>query len=175
MPVLTPPARRASAPASASPASSARSDSLQARGAWTLLGWIGLAFAILGFTDIALGWYPTAFGNAEWEFGTISGSLNALAIPMLGLYLALAAAIARGKRNAARGVGVAMVLTLVILLGLGMLYLLVTPVALKAVAGNPLADLGIRKAIIKALSLGVVDCVLLAAGIRKAWGFQPTP
>jgi hypothetical protein len=136
---------------------------------WSALGWIGAAFALLGVLDIALGWYPTAFGNLEWEFGTISGSLNALAIPMLGVYLMLASAVARGDRGMARIVSVIMGLMLITLLGLGVIYLTVVPVAIKSVAGNDLVALGMKKAVVKALSLGVVDAVLLVIGIQKGW------
>ncbi len=141
--------------------------------AWRVLGWIGLSFTILGLLDIALGWYPPAFGNPEWEFGTISGSLNALAIPMLGLYLVLASAIARSDRRAARTVAVVMGLLLLILLGLGVLYLTVVPLAIKSVAGNALVALGMKKAIVKAVTLGMADAVLLAVGMVKGWRVAP--
>ena len=141
--------------------------------AWKALNWIGIGFFILGFLDIALGWYPTGFGNAEWEFGTISGSLNALAIPMLGLYLMLASAIARSDRRAGRAVAVIMGLMLMLILGLGVIYLTVMPVALKAVAGNALISLGIKKAVLKAMVLGSVDSVLLAVGMVKWWRVAP--
>ena len=141
--------------------------------AWKALSWIGIGFFILGFLDIALGWYPTGFGNPEWEFGTISGSLNALAIPMLGLYLILASAIARSDRRAGRAVAVIMGLMLVLILGLGVVYLTVVPLAIKAVAGNALVSLGIKKAVLKAMVLGSVDSVLLAVGMVKGWRVAP--
>lgn len=137
--------------------------------AWRLVAWVALAFFLLGTLDIALGWYPAAFGNKEWEFGTISGTLNALAIPMLGLYLLLASAVARSDRRAARAVSIVMGLLLLAILGLGVIYLTDLPVALKAVSGNALVTLGVKKAIIKALALGIVDSVLLAAGMVKGW------
>ena len=141
--------------------------------AWRRLGWIGISFTILGLLDIGLGWYPTAFGNPEWEFGTISGSLNALAIPMLGLYLALASAIARADRRSARIVAVFMGVLLLVILALGVLYVTVLPLAIKAVAGNALVALGIKKAIVKAVMLGLVDSVLLVVGLVKGWRVSP--
>jgi hypothetical protein len=137
--------------------------------AFSVLGTIGAAFFILGLIDIGLGWYPAAFGNLEWEFGTISGSLNALAIPMLGLYLMLASAIARSDRRMARIVSVLMGLLLATLLVLGVIYVTVVPVAIKAVAGNPAVSLGIKKGIAKAVTLGLADCMLLVTGIVKGW------
>ena len=137
--------------------------------AWSTLGTIGVAFFILGLIDIALGWYPAAFGNLEWEFGTISGSLNALAIPMLGLYLMLASSIARSDRRMARVVCVLMGLLLATLIVLGAIYLTVVPVAIRAVAGNPAVSLGIEKGVVKAVTLGLVDCILLGIGVAKGW------
>ena len=141
--------------------------------AWRTLGWIGVSFTILGLLDVALGWFPPAFGNPEWEFGTISGSLNALAIPMLGLYLVLASAIARSDRRAGRIVAVVMGALLLTTLGLGVLYLTVLPIAIKAVAGNALVALGIKKAIVKAVVLGIANSVLLTVGMVKGWRVTP--
>jgi hypothetical protein len=137
--------------------------------AWSALATIGAAFFVLGLIDIGLGWYPAALGNLEWEFGTISGSLNALAIPMLGLYLMLASAIARSDRGMARVVSLLMGLLLVGLVGLGVIYLTVVPVAIKSVAGNALVSLGIKKGVAKAVTLGIAYCALLATGIVKGW------
>lgn len=142
--------------------------------AWRLLGWIGISFTLLGLLDIGLGWYPTAFGNPEWEFGTISGSLNALAIPMLGLYLVLASAIARSDRRTARIVAAFMGVLLLVLLGLGLVYVTVIPLAIKAVSGNALVSLGIKKAIVKAVMLGLADSVLLVVGLVRGWRVSPT-
>jgi magnesium-transporting ATPase (P-type) len=141
--------------------------------AWRALGWIGIAFALLGLIDVALGWYPPAFGNAEWEFGTISGTLNALAIPMLGLYLVLASSIARSDRRSARIVAVVMGLLLATILLLGVIYLTVLPIAIKAVSSNALVALGMKKAVVKAVTLGVADAVLLGAGMVKGWRVAP--
>ena len=141
--------------------------------AWRALGWLGASFALVGLIDVALGWYPWAFGNAEWEFGTISGTLNALAIPMLGLYLVLASAIARSDGRSGRVVAVVMGILMVTVLGLGVIYLTVLPLAIKAVAGNALVTLGIKKAVVKAVLLGIMDSVLLGFGMVKGWRIPP--
>ena len=141
--------------------------------AWRALAWIGVAFALLGLIDVALGWYPAAFGNPEWEFGTISGTLNALAIPMLGLYLVLASAIARSDRRSARVVAVVMGLLLATILVLGVIYLTVLPIAIKAVSSNALVALGMKKAVVKAMTLGAADMVLLGVGMVKGWRVAP--
>src|SRR5207245_6313338 len=47
---------------------------------WLLLGWIGLAFALIGGGDVLLTWVPMHFGSPEWEFGTITSSLDGMPV-----------------------------------------------------------------------------------------------
>jgi hypothetical protein len=136
--------------------------------AWKILSWLGATFAILGLADIALGWYPAAFGNTEWEFGTISGSLNALTIPMMGLYLLVASAAARDDRRSGRALSILLWLLAAGLVGLGLVYVTVIPIAIKAVAGNELVLLGMKKAIVKGLTLLAGYGLLLVVGARRA-------
>ena len=66
---------------------------------WALLGWVGVAFIVVGGVDFALTWYPMNFGNREWEFGTVTASFNGLPILLLGQgYCSLP-----GSRRAAAG------------------------------------------------------------------------
>jgi hypothetical protein len=170
MPILTPAQRRPITAEVLPSGSGARSSA----DAWRALTWIGVAFTALGLLDVALGWYPPAFGNPEWEFGTISGTLNALAIPMLGLYLVLASAIARSDRRSARAVSVGMAVLLLMVLGLGLVYLTVVPLAIKSVSNNALVAFGMKKAIVKAVALGIADSVLLGVGMVKGWRVMPS-
>jgi hypothetical protein len=48
---------------------------------------VGTAFAIVGLTDLALLWWPLGFGDAIWEFGTLSGTLDRVPMPGLGIVL----------------------------------------------------------------------------------------
>src|SRR5262245_56246877 len=64
--------------------------------AWYLLGWSGLVYILVGGIDILLAWYPIEFGNAEWEFGTISATLDRLPLATVGAMFILAAGVARG-------------------------------------------------------------------------------
>jgi len=66
-------------------------------GSWQLLATAGWAFLVVGGMDVGLVWYPAAFGNAGWEFGSITTSLNGLPLPLMGLALVLASATARAK------------------------------------------------------------------------------
>lgn len=121
--------------------------------AWRIIGWLGLAYLIMSLIDLALGWYPTSFGSPEWEFGTISATMAGLAIPTLSLYLILGSALARDSRSVARAVGIAMIVTAVSVAILCVIYLTSVPIALSAVADNPIVYLGLEKAVAKSLVL----------------------
>ena len=119
---------------------------------WTYLGWVGVVFACVGFLDIALAWYPSGLGNAAWEFGTVSASLNGLPLPALGITLLLAAGLAEGSRVKTRiALGMLVVLA-VLLLAAAFLYVTVVPIALRDV-GTGAVRTGLLKSIVKALAL----------------------
>jgi hypothetical protein len=120
--------------------------------AWDAIGWIGMAFILIGMVDLVLAWYPPALGSPEWEFGTIGASLNGLPLPALGIALNLAAGIARGSRwqmRAAAGFALAFALLLLVF---AFIYATVIPVAL-ADATNAVVRLGLLKSIAKAVVL----------------------
>ncbi len=148
---------------------SARLDTNAPRDAWTLVGWLGLAFVLMGFADIALGFYPMAFGNAEWEFGVISGMLNGFAIPTMGAYLLLASAVARNKPSLTRGVAVWMFVLAAMIVVVGLLYLSVVPLAIRAVDRSDVVLLGIKKAIVKAAILLFAYWFLYLIGGIRGW------
>lgn len=135
---------------------------------WRVLGWLGLAFFVMSLIDIALGWYPMRFGTPEWEFGTISATVAALSIPTLGLYLMLASAISRERAGIAKAVGVAMILLAVALPVLGILYLTNVPLALKATATNDVVHFGMKKAVLKSVTLFAGYELLYVLGAMKA-------
>ena len=123
--------------------------------AWTLLGYIGIAFVIIGSLDIGLAWFPFALGSAEWEFGTIGASLNGLPLPGLGLMLILAGGVARESTIQIRIAAIASAALVVLLVVLGFLYVTVIPVALAEVQ-NAVVRAGLMKSIVKALALLVI-------------------
>ena len=135
---------------------------------WRILGWLGAAYLIMSVIDLALGWYPLGFGKPEWEFGTISATIAGLAIPTLALYLILGSAIARERINIARGIAVVMIVLAVFLAFLFILYLTAVPLALRAVSTNPIIYLGMKKAIIKSLTLFLGYEALYIFGAIKA-------
>src|SRR5690349_13726579 len=127
------------------PGQPARSKDLPRSGeAWSVLSWVGIAFVVMGLTDIALGWYPASFGNAEWEFGAISAALNGFALPTLGLYLALGSAVASRRVVMGRVLGVIFGVFVVAMIGLALTYVTVIPLALQSVAANELLTAGMK-------------------------------
>ena len=115
---------------------------------WLLLGWVGLTFSVVGGLDVLLTWYPLQLGNAEWEFGTVTASLNGLPLFTMGMALLLGAAVARGSRWAVRLVagGFGVVALTVILAAL--LWVTNIPLALHSVP-DPVVKTGLKKAIVK--------------------------
>jgi hypothetical protein len=137
--------------------------------AWTIMSWVGIGFLVMSGTDIALAWYPTSFGNPEWEFGAISASLNAFAIPTLALYLILASAIARRHVGFTRVLAAILVLLALIIAALGLIYATVVPQAFTSVSQNELLASGMRRAVLKAVVLICAYLVLMVAGAIRAW------
>lgn len=143
---------------------------------WELMGWVGLAFFVIGALDLAMGWIPLRFGNPEWEFGTVSRTFDNLPITVLGLTMLLASAAARGTNWALRAAGLlAVLLAAFLLVGL-VVYALDVPVAFRAVGEAP-ARAGLKRAVLKALVQGMLYPVVLATiglkGIRQTLPPRP--
>ena len=137
---------------------------------WFLLGVAGAAFFLSGAADILLAWIPLHLGNAEWEFGTVSRSLDSLPLPLLGDSLVLAAGVARGNRAWSwTAVGVlAFMATFVVVAAV--FYALDVPLALRAVA-QPQVLLGLKKSVfrtgLQAVLYAASSAVLVWLGVKK--------
>ena len=132
--------------------------------AWRWIGWFGLVLAVVGLGDFVLTWVPLDVGSPEWEFGTIAASFSGLPLVTMGFAAMLGSALARGVRWQLMGMGLLLVGLALVLVGALVVFLLVVPVALGAVEGP--ARVGIVKAIVRTLFLGVVFSVgYAAAGI----------
>jgi hypothetical protein len=151
-----------------SPRAVAQADTSQGSIGWTFLMLIGAAFALVGGTDLAVAWIPQAFGNPEWEFGTVSSTLDGMPVFALGLALVLTAAVAGRERRLARTIAVVFLLLAVAIVGMAVLYVTVVPLALRSIA-DPTIKQGLMKAIVKSLTQAVVyPTVFTWLGI-KAW------
>jgi hypothetical protein len=47
----------------------------------------GATFALIGFTDLVLLWFPANPGNVAWEYATVGRTLDAMPLSALGLLL----------------------------------------------------------------------------------------
>ena len=121
---------------------------------------------MVGGLDVGLVWYPPAFGNPGWEFGSITAALNGLPLPLMGLALILASSIALGRGLMARVVVALSIVLVILILGAAVLYALTVPLALKSVT-DPIALSGLHKAVVRsALQLLVYPPILLYVGWR---------
>lgn len=125
---------------------------------WHALGAVGFALLTIGVVDILLAWIPPRFGNVEWEFGTISATLNNMPVPAMGLALIVAHAIAWARRGELIALAVWASVVVVWLLGAAVLYGLDTPVALRAVQ-----DPAMRRALMSGILKGGVALMVYLA------------
>jgi hypothetical protein len=111
------------------------------------LRWSGLAFFILGVTDVALVWLPTSFGNREWQFATVTASFNGTPVLLLGLIMVVTAASWEGRRWWSLAGGVVAAFSFLLVLGAVAIWASNVPLALQAVEGVVLT--GLKKAVFK--------------------------
>lgn len=130
------------------------------RGVGSAVGWTGLAFLLVGGFDFLLTWYPMDFGNREWEFGTVTASLNGLPVPTMGLALLLAGALLLERRWWAGVVGLAAFGACLWVLAAGVLWLTNVPLALETVPAE--VETGLKKALVKSALQGVIYPPILA-------------
>src|SRR5574341_375596 len=135
---------------------------------WLLLGWIGLVFCGVGGLDLLLTWYPMQFGNAEWEFGTVSATLDGLPLFTMGLALLIGSSVARGQRWLVQTLAIVLVVMAVLVLAAAVLYVTNVPIALRAVS-QPVIQTGLKKAIVKAAGQSVLYPLAYLWIARLAW------
>jgi hypothetical protein len=139
---------------------------------WYLLGWIGVVFTLVGGLDLLLTWYPTAFGNPEWEFGTVSAALDGLPVLTLGLALVFGAAVAQGTRWLVTSVAIVFVVLAIVIVLAAVLYATNVPLALQSVQ-DPLVKTGLKKAMVKTAGQAVLYPLAFVwiawKGWRHAW------
>jgi hypothetical protein len=145
LPKLTPPI--AKAPEAAKGPTAVRSLPM-ASAAWSLLGGIGVLLAVVGGADIALIWVPLAFGNPEWEFGTLTSTFDSLPVLTLGLGLALVATYDADATRVRRLIRTLFGVIAVALIAGGVLYLTLLPMALRALS-DPAVQIGLFRAMVK--------------------------
>ena len=125
---------------------------------WRIVTALGAALTVVGWTDLALLWFPSNFGSPEWEFGTISGHFDGMPLGTLGLVTLCIAALGLGRRRTARVLAAILMTIAVTLLGIFALYLLNVPVALGGVPPQLVPT--IQKAILKTTVFAVTYLAL---------------
>lgn len=144
------------------------------RSAWTMLLVLGVALAIIGFTDVALLFFPARWASADWEFGTVSAAFEGLPLLTIGLGLACAATVALGRRMAMGVLAVAQALLSLVLILMLLIFLLDVPVVVRAV--DPAMRPTLMKSLVKTGSMAVVYVVLyLTLGIWVVRRMRVTP
>jgi hypothetical protein len=125
---------------------------------WLAAQVLGGTLVVAGAFDLALAFYPPAFGNPQWLFAVLSATIGGLAVLSLGLVGGLLASMARGSRKG--------IIWFTALNGLLALLLLIGIVTYVGVIGDARAalpaDAGpeVARAITRTLFLSVVFLVL---------------
>ena len=140
--------------------------------AWLVLGWIGLAFLVVGGVDFALTWFPLNLGNREWEFATVTQSFNGLPILVLGVGLLTVAADQTGRRWWGHLGLVASLLLLVWVMVGFVLWALSVSLALETVPES--LALGIKKAVTRTLIQACAYAALLTYVLGRSWRIAKT-
>lgn len=125
---------------------------------WKVLAATGLAITLVGCVDILLLWYPPAFGAPDWEFGTVSSTMDALPLVTIGAAVVAASSIAIGLRRVARSLALWCWIVVIALSSAFVLYLLTVPVALQS--GDGAMQFAIRKSIAKTSLFAAIYVVL---------------
>jgi hypothetical protein len=142
-------------------------ESVESGQAWAMLGWIGIAFLVVGGADFVLTWIPPDFGNREWEFGTVTASFNGLPILLLGLGLLIAASQQMGRRWwGTLGMVGSVGLLLWVLVGIA-LWASNIQLALQTVPDE--LAVGVQRALVKTLVQSVVYTLALVYLMFRSW------
>lgn len=136
---------------------------------WRLIGFAGLTFALVGWTDVLLLGYPLRIGRPDWEFATVSGMFDALPLATIGTLLIVAWLHVDGTRLWRRLAGSGLVLIVVGLCAAFVLFGLSFATGLGAVDGDTqwiLVRAGIKTSV--AACVYVILYILMALSLFRA-------
>ena len=139
-------------------------------------GWIGLTLLLAALIDSGLALVPMAFGNAEWETGTISSLMAGLPLVTIGLGGMWVSAACLTRRWLLATMGFVLLGAAASVLVLLLLFTLNVPTALHATQNE--AHLVIQKLVLKTLVLGltfsIAYIVMGVLSFRQARGVPST-
>ena len=139
-------------------------------------GWIGLLLLLAALIDYALALYPSAFGNPEWETGTISQLVAGLPLVTIGLAGLWASGAGLARRWLLRLLGVVFLVAAAAVIAMLVLFSTNIPTALRATEG--VSHLGIIKLVAKTLTTGfmfsVAYIVMGVLSLRQTRGVPST-
>ena len=140
---------------------------------WPALAVAGIALLAVGLSDLALAWLPSDFGNREWEFGTVTATLNGLPVVLMGAVFVYLGAANRGMVRTTRAFGALSLLGALLIVAMAGIYLTNVPLALQSVEGPILV--GVKKAVAKSLIQSVVYPITFGViGVRALRHFSST-
>ncbi len=136
-------------------------------------GGIGILFVLVAGVDVLLTWFPTNFGNREWEFGTVSGSFNGLLSVAFGFALVQVWFAHADRAWPLRALGFVHIIIALLIIGAALMYARNVSIALSAATAGG-AGTGIMKAIIKTSfqSVAFPIAFLLLARLSFLWAGQ---
>jgi hypothetical protein len=139
-----------------------------ARLAWRIILIVGIAAAIVGITDVGLLFFPARWASLEWEFGTISATIEGLPLCTLGLGLIAAAMVAQGYALGRRLLGPLLLVVGLFVVALLVIFALDVPVALRS--SEPALRAVLRKQILKTALMGV--SYVFAYSVLGVWTWR---
>jgi len=135
---------------------------------WSLLGGVGWLFTVVAAADLALAWYPIGFGNAEWEFGTATTTLEHLPLLAVGMALVFGSAVARGSKGMLKAISTLLVILALAVIGAGLLLGRNIGIATATVT-DPVIRVGLNRSILQSLVQAVVYPVAFGWLGIKGW------
>ena len=136
---------------------------------WGLIGFAGMTFVLIGWTDVLLLWYPLRIGRPDWEFATVSGMFDALPLATIGALLIVARFHVEGSRLTRRLIGSSLIVVVLGLCAAFILFGLSFATGLGAVDGDTqwiLVRAGIKTSV--AACVYVILYILMALSLFRA-------
>lgn len=148
---------------------------LDTEATFAVLGWMGLAFLVVGGMDFLLVWYPPSFASREWQFAVVTRSFSSLPVPTMGLGLLIFASVKADRRWwAFLGAAASAVVALAVVVGV-VLWGVNIPLALTQVPDQVATGMyrSIARTAVQAVAYPSLFVYLSLTGLRAARSIHP--